>query len=267
MCAKTEPWIWVLDKKAALKSVFSAGSLALDRLFLFFGRNGPRLLYQSNDCIKFDVNCINLVRRPDKKQFIEKQFAAMNLDLKIFPAVDGLTIDMDQLINNGTLSPSHHCPPTGMPLTPAEVGAYLSHYELWKAALASPNEISLIIEDDALITCDKSTLEEFARNIPEDTDLFFINRRKNKTKHISLYASRFVSKFWGLTAYFITKQGAKKLVELSLPILKSADEFVSELNQEGTINCYCSRKELVVECSNPRDARNFRFNSDIFNRT
>ena len=118
-----------------------------------------------------------------------------------------------------------------------------------------------------MMICDRATLEKFVRHIPEDADLFFINRRKNKTKHISPYTSKFVCHFWGLTAYFLTKQGAEKLLAMSLPIYKSADESISELNENGIINCYCSRKELVVECSNPKDAKNFRFTSDIINRT
>ncbi|SFF18205.1 glycosyltransferase family 25 protein [Nitrosomonas sp. Nm166] len=265
--ATVGPWRWVFDTKTVLQTASSAGSLALDRLFFTAKRNDTKLLYAQTDSVDFDIVCINLLRRPDKRQFIEKQFGTADFNLKIFSAIDGLTIDTNQLIDDGRLSPGHHCPATGMPLTPAQIGAYLSHYELWRAALASPNKISLILEDDALMTCNKATLEEFARNIPEDADLFFINRRKNKTKHISLHASKFVSHFWGLTAYFLTKQGAEKLITLSLPIYKSADEAISELNENGMINCYCSRKELVVECSNPRDARNFRFTSDIISRT
>ena len=164
------------------------------------------------------------------------------------------------------LSPNNHNQSTGKPLSPAQIGVYLSHYELWKATLASPNKGSLILEDDALMTCDKATLEEFLRHIPEDTDLFFINRRKNKTKHISLHASKLVRRFWGLTAYFLTRHGAEKLLLSALPIRKSVDDTISELNGKGVINCYCSRKELVVECSNPKDKKNFRFSSDILNR-
>ncbi len=264
--AQAGPWRWFFDTKIALQSVFSAGSLAFDRLFLVFRHNDVKLLYAETDSVNFDVICINLLRRQDKKQFIEKQFEGTGLNLRMFQAVDGGAIDTIQLIDDGVLAVNNFCPATGMPLIPAQIGAYLSHYELWKAALESPNKISLILEDDALMVCDKPTLEDFARHIPEDADLFFINRRRNKTKPVSLYASKFVSHFWGLTAYFLTKQGAEKLVALSLPIYKSADERVSELNESGLINCYCSRRELVVECSNSKDARNFRFASDIINR-
>lgn len=237
----------------------------MDRL-LIFRKDEVKSLYAETDTVEFDVMCINLLRRPDKKSFIEKQFKGTGLSLRIFSAVDGLTIDIPQLINDGVVAEDNFCPATGMPLIPAQIGVYLSHYELWKAALSSPNKISLILEDDALLICNRSQLEAFARHIPEDADLFFINRRKNKTYPISLYASKFTRHFWGLTAYFITRKGSEKLVNMALPMHQSADETINQLSKNGALTCYCSRKELVVECSNSRDIQNFRFESDIIPR-
>lgn len=241
--------------------------LARDRLLLFFKKEGVALLHVETDAVEFEVMCINLLRRPDKKRFMEKQFDGTGLKVHIFPAIDGLTIDAPQLINDGILAEDNFCPATGMALIPAQIGVYLSHYELWKIALSLPYKVLLILEDDALLTCDLQQLEACARHIPEDADLFFINLRKNKTRPISLYASKFTGRFWGLTAYFITRKGAEKLVNLMLPIHKSIDEAMNELSKRGAITCYCARKELVVECSNSKDKRNFRFKSDIITRT
>ncbi len=261
------PWRWVWGTKTALRSAYSAGSLTFDRLRFAFKHNDIKLLFGKTETVNFDITCINLLRRADKRQFIKEQLGNAGFDFKIFPAIDGLTIDADQLIDDGILAPDNYCPATQMPLTSPQIGVYLSHYELWKAALKSPNKISLIIEDDALFLCDKPSLEQFVRHIPADTDLFFINHRKNKIRHLSLHVSKFNSHFWGLTAYFITKKGAEKLIGMTLPICKSADEALSKLNESGKINCYCSRQELVVECSNPKDTKNFRFSSDILHRT
>ena len=261
------PWRWVFGTKTAIRSAYSAGSLTFDRLRFAFKQHGINLLFGQTEAVNFDITCINLLRRSDKRRFIKEQLSNAGFDFKIFPAIDGLTIDTDQLIDDGILTPDNYCPATQMPLTSAQIGAYLSHYELWKAALKSPNKVSLILEDDALFLCDKSSLEQFVRHIPADTDLFFINHRKNKIKHVSLHASKFTCHFWGLTAYFLTKKGAEKLIAMTLPIRKSADESLSELNESGKINCYCSRQELVVECSNPKDTKHFRFASDILHRT
>lgn len=239
----------------------------MDRLSLIFKKDDVKLLHGETDAVEFEVMCINLLRRPDKKLFMEKQFEHTGLKVHVFPAIDGLTIDIPQLIKDGILAEDNFCPATGMALIPVQIGVYLSHYELWKKALLSSNKISLILEDDALLICDPQQLEVFARHIPEDADLFFLNLRKNKTRPISLYASKFTGRFWGLTAYFVTRKGAEKLVNLTLPIHKSADEAINELSKHGMITCYCARKELVVECSNSRDVRNFRFESDIITRT
>ena len=96
---------------------------------------------------------------------------------------------------------------------------------------------------------------------------FFYQSSKNRRQHINPYISKFVGRFWGLTAYFITRKGAKKLLQLAIPIHMSADDMVSQLNEQGLINCYCSRQELIVEYSNAKDNKNFSFASDILDRT
>ncbi len=247
--------------------LWSRGLFTMDTVSLFFKKDEMKLLHGETDVIEFEIMCINLLRRPDKKCFIEKQFDRIGLKVQFFSAIDGMIIDIPQLTKDGIVANDNFSPATGMTLIPAQIGVYLSHYELWKVAVLSPNKISLILEDDALLVCDRLQLEAFARHIPEDADLFFLNLRKNKSRSISLYASTFTGRFWGLTAYFVTRRGAEKLVNLTLPIHESADEAINELNKRGMITCYCARKELVVECSNSRDERNFRFKSDILTRT
>lgn len=265
--AAAGPWQWFFRAKDALQPLLSRGSFAMDRLSLILKKDDVELLHSETDAVEFEVTCINLLRRPDKKRFMEKQFEGTGWTMHFFPAIDGLTINVPQLISDGILAEDNFCPATAMALIPVQIGVYLSHYELWKMVLLSPNKISLILEDDALLICDMPQLEAFARHIPDDADLFFINHRQNKTRPVSLYASKFTGRFWGLTAYFITRKGAEKLVNLMLPIHKSADEAINGLSKSGAITCYCSRKELVVECSNSRDERNFRFESDIISRT
>lgn len=185
----------------------------------------------------------------------------------MFPAFDCTILDPVTLVNQGALSPDNQDLNSGKPLSPAQIGVYLSHLEIWKKAAKSVDKVTFILEDDALIICDSPTLQKYIRHIPEDADIFFINHRKNRKQHINPYISKFVGRFWGLTAYFITRKGAEKLLQLAIPIHMSADDMVSQLNEKGLINCYCSRQELIVECSNAKDNKNFRFASDILDRT
>lgn len=248
-----------------MQSISVQLSFVADQIFLS-NKNDDKLLFKQDDLVQFEINCINLQHRKDKRIFIEQQFINSDYQFNFFPAVDGSIIDRNRLLVEGILSPNNRCFASRVALTPAQIGVYLSHYELWKKMLLSPNKISLVLEDDALILFDKKTLEQFIKHIPEDADLFFINRRKNRVKPISPYVSKYICRFWGLTAYFITKKGAKKLLSLALPIQKSVDDTISELNQKGLITCYCARKELVVECSNAKDVQNFRFHSDVHDR-
>jgi len=253
--------------KDSLQSFFSAALLTVDYFLFSFQQDSTKRLFRQSEYIHFETHCINLLRRTDKKKFIEDQFDNVNFNLKMFPAVDGATIDTEDLMKQGILSPDNKDLGSGNPLSLAQIGVYLSHHALWDKAANSVNKITFILEDDALIQCDTATLQKFTHYIPEDADIFFINHRKNKIRHINPYVSKFVGRFWGLTAYFLTKNGAKKLLGLTIPIHMSADDMISQLNEKGLINCYCSRQELVVECSNAKDAKNFRFASDILDRT
>lgn len=260
-------WKNIFYIKDLLRSFSSDASLAYDHLLFSFQQDNSKKIFGQNEDIRFETYCINLARRPDKRQFIERQFDNINFNLKMFPAFDGAMLDPVALVNQSVLSPDNKDLSSGKSLSPAQIGVYLSHLEIWKKAAKSVDQITFILEDDALITCDSPTLQKYIRHIPEDADIFFINHRRNKKQHINPYISKFVGRFWGLTAYFVTRKGAEKLLQLAIPIHMSADDMVSRLNEKGLINCYCSRQELVVECSNAKDNKNFRFASDILDRT
>lgn len=253
--------------KDIVNGVFSAWSLFVDHILFVFKQDNIKSLYRQSEFIHFETHCINLIRRLDKRKFIADQFDNVSFNLKFFSAVDGATLNLEQLIKQGHLAPDNRDLGTGNKLTPAQIGVYLSHYELWKETLNSDNKITFILEDDAFLDCEITTLQKVIHYIPEDADIFFVNHRKNKKQHINPYISKFVGRFWGLTAYFVTKKGAEKLLQLTAPIHMSVDDMVSQLNEKGLINCYCSRQELVVECSNAKDSKNFRFASDILDRT
>ncbi|MCC8995518.1 MAG: glycosyltransferase family 25 protein [Nitrosomonas sp.] len=253
--------------KNGIRKIFSVFLLFIDHILFIFKQDNIKSLYRQSEFIHFETHCINLIRRLDKKKFIADQFDNVSFNLKFFPAVDGATLNLEQLIKQGRLAPDNRDLGTGNKLTPAQIGVYLSHYELWKEALNSSNKITFILEDDAFLDCEVATLQKVIHYIPEDTDIFFVNHRKNKKQHINPYISKFVGRFWGLTSYFVTKKGAEKLLQLTAPIHMSVDDMVSRLNEKGLINCYCSRQELVIECSNAKDRKNFRFASDIQDRT
>ena len=100
--------------------------------------------------------------------------------MKFFSAVDGATLNLEHLIKQGRLAPDNRDLGTGNKLTPAQIGVYLSHYELWKETLNSDNKITFILEDDAFLDCEITTLQKVIHYIPEDADIFFVNHRKTR---------------------------------------------------------------------------------------
>jgi glycosyl transferase, family 25 len=86
---------------------------------------------------------VNLDRSPDRLE----QFLRVNRhlgDVKRFPAIDGRTIDRDQLVAANVLMPD-------LDYTPGAVGCALSHIALWKLAVIERQPIT-VAEDDAVFS-------------------------------------------------------------------------------------------------------------------
>jgi collagen beta-1,O-galactosyltransferase len=79
------------------------------------------------------IYVINLERRPDRKERIEAAMNELNLNYKIFKAVDGKSIDEEYIEKLGVKSlPNYKDPYHDRPLNFGEIGCFLSHYFIWE---------------------------------------------------------------------------------------------------------------------------------------
>lgn len=91
---------------------------------------------------KIRTFCINLERRPDRKEAMESQLLKENIPFEIFPAVDGKQIlDDDKRLEMFDKNVSR-----------GAIGCSLSHIELWIKLLNEPEiDTYLIMEDDLVL--------------------------------------------------------------------------------------------------------------------
>lgn len=108
------------------------------------------------------------------------------------------------------------------------MGCYLSHTTLWKQLLDDPNADGYyIFETDAVCYSNLiRPVEEFLSK-PDPHILFFGIHGFSGRSSIGL--TRFVSKFYGLYSYFITKEGARRCLESAFPIEEQLDSYLSDL--------------------------------------
>jgi GR25 family glycosyltransferase involved in LPS biosynthesis len=169
----------------------------------------------------------------------------------MFAAVNGRTLGADVLKNiisvrsqvslmEGSMDSLCDLPSLGA------VGCAMSHIELWKRAVNENLRGMYVFESDA--TC-LSNLDAFVEDFATTGGdaLFFglitfdaIGRdSRNATNGAAKKGVQKINKHFSEThAYFVTQDGAKKLLEHAHPIETQVDVYMSMLNLLGLINVY-----------------------------
>lgn len=108
------------------------------------------VVYPEADSLTLDrIFMINLARRPERRQQMERSFKELGLTVEYFEAVDGQIIDDDYLEENGIEHlPGYADPYHNRPMTLGEIGCFLSHYQIWEKQVALGLKEILILEDD-----------------------------------------------------------------------------------------------------------------------
>ncbi|MEW9838025.1 glycosyltransferase family 25 protein [Mesorhizobium marinum] len=88
---------------------------------------------------------INLDSRPDRRAFMEKQFAALGLEVERLPATT------PESIRDEDIAP-HSMTDLAAGLSPAEIAISVSHFRIWKRMLDKGQPCALVLEDDVLLS-------------------------------------------------------------------------------------------------------------------
>ncbi|KAH9598023.1 Glycosyl transferase [Trypanosoma melophagium] len=225
------------------------------------------------------VYVINLDRRPDRWKFISKQLQRAGFseeDYKRFSAVEGNTIDARKAHACGILSllgflrlqakESQHI--WGMDLNNGAVGCALSHVMLWAVIAARRLRCVLIVEDDSLFPVNFHQLyKERMRRVPHDWELVYVSgldtAGQTPLLRIAEGVSRVPQMHRTTNCYVITHQGARRLLDLCLPMTYQLDTMMT-LHVGADINsaaggeevahvvmpvCYTMQPPLVVQAT------------------
>lgn len=170
--------------------------------------------------------CINLEKRYDRKENMQKMFDKFNItDVNFVKAVDGKqlepSIDIYKLFYNNNFS-----------YRKGVIGCALSHYELWKQLLNDTDADFYIIYEDDIVEFAENTNQKIQEIISDlknvDWDLMFLGFHKAYNENhfpsvnslVSLTCQYNVAPFniksneyaGGLFSYMIHKNGAEKII-------------------------------------------------------
>ncbi len=109
------------------------------------------------------IYCLNLERRPDRLEHAQEQFKKYNIDVEIFPAIDGL----ERIENFNT------------PLNAGELGINLTNIEILKDAKSKGYSSIAVMEDDIHFSDEILNIDSYIQALPENWDAFFLSANHN----------------------------------------------------------------------------------------
>ena len=180
---------------------------------------------------------INLDKATNRWTHMQRALSRFDIEFERISAIDGRRISKDDL---AALVPPLNdlskiiCPRA---VSPAEIGAFLSHKNCWKKLVDSGENWALIMEDDINFSSRARSYITSIDWIPQGLDIIqlFVFRQNWKAKvgknKIRLSSGDMLLRPYkpspvGAQAYFISRQAAESALEMSCKIMAPVDEFL-----------------------------------------
>jgi glycosyl transferase family 25 len=198
------------------------------------------------------ITFINLKKDVERKKKMEEKLNKHNLKYEITEAVNGYELDIDKLIKENIIKITEE------KLKRGQYGVYLSHINIWKKLIESDKKYCLVLEDDVdfvdnfrqkinFMVHELNNLDLSNPNnnidmiylIPEMSCNHFFKEEDCKKSYDAPNLTNVrkpINIGYGMYGYIITKQGAEKLLKLSLPMTLPIDVLTHHLNYTNTIN-------------------------------
>ena len=218
---------------------------------------------------KIHFYCINLKNRTDRWETFSKQQAVQDIKAKHhfdrFEAVSGSTVDVQNdsrisLRTKRNIKESARREHSDIN-TAGAIGCYLSHTDLWRKVADGSEPFAVIFEDDTKLPDDfLATFERcfYDKNLlPDMPDMwtfsygwwFYYDAKGEK------YPQDIPENIrgpWilntcpgGLNGYFITKEGAKKLLDTAFPIDMHVDMYICMCAELRRVKCVAHKKLIL----------------------
>jgi len=184
--------------------------------------------------------------RPTRFENLRARLGPWAKHVQLWPGTVGATLDKDKMIRDGILVKKTY------DLKRGEIGCYDSHIRLWRHIAEKNIPRALILEDDADLKCNPTTVyriqqlfRDLARfNIQYDV-LYFGHNDVPWNQPLGFIPDTEIGiprDCQGLFTYFVTLEGAKKLVQIALPMSVPIDIHVT--NNKAFVKQYTMEPRL-----------------------
>jgi len=199
------------------------------------------------------VRIINLETSVERRLHMQEQMAAMGLDYRIFPAVNGDLLTQDEI--DETYSADAALSRRGRHLSKREIGCAFSHIRLYQEILDNEFRAMVILEDDVLIDKEFLVLIEQYRHFPKDWDIVFLgyNIRARSLNEVQEFFGKFSLKqpkgFGHIrfaNGYMVSLEGASKLLKLTRDLHRPIDHYTGKYR---LLNTYIVDPQVVLSAN------------------
>ena len=201
------------------------------------------------------VRVLNLLRRTDRREHIQKQFESSNIlrgAYEFFEAVDGHDIDTTN-VNSTILTPTaseilkknNNQKQYGVDFTDGSFAILLTYIKLFEE-LVHNNHTALVFEDDiCLESTFDSTLKKITNELPENFDLCYLGYCPGMDTTFEKYSdhlSKPVGQLNCLYGFIVSPSGSEKLLQLKPYNYQIDTEIYLNFDR---INVFCSTHPIV----------------------
>lgn len=192
---------------------------------------------------------VSVITVPDRKKCIINTMNYFDIDANIFDATLKKNINYNELLSNNFITPEFYSQENL-----GRIACHLSQIKLIKEFFksAKDDDTLFIFEDDIQqekIKNYKNMIEDSMKNIPSNWDIVFFGRcfdDCNKMKQISKHLYK-VNNPKCRHAYGLSKKGAKKILQYTVPMTDNGDLMYAKNIKNGNINAYAIHPSIFSQ--------------------
>lgn len=207
---------------------------------------------------------------PKREKYIKNVMSKIGLNPQYILGPPKDDVDREKLYKEGIISKVYY--DKNKKEEKGEVAVYLGHISILKEFLNSDNKFALIFEDDIFLPKKEKEQKELGLkinhlidNLPDDADMVYFGYCFEDCKKAKPYKNN--PKLFNhainpvcLHSYLVSREGARKLLKMIVPITQGIDVVILHLIKQKKINAYTVNKDYLQVLQNRKD-----LGSDISN--
>lgn len=204
---------------------------------------------------------IYVITLPKRRQYIENIMNNLKINPIYFKAIDKNNLNYEELIKNNIVSKEYYKNENN-----GRIACHMSHISILKNFINSNKKNCLIFEDDiSSINISykmyDNIINESLKIIPHDWDIIKFGRCWDDCTR-SIKISDYIYRVYYPKcrhAYGVSRSGANKIINNTIPMTNNGDEMIGKLISDGYIICYAisptifnqNREKLGSNLNNP----------------